>query len=46
MAIHGLPSRRTSIGPHGLTVEYDKKGKPERFTGGADPRGEGKAIGW
>jgi gamma-glutamyltranspeptidase/glutathione hydrolase len=30
---------------HGLTVEYDKKGRPERFTGGADPRGEGKAMG-
>jgi gamma-glutamyltranspeptidase/glutathione hydrolase len=31
---------------HGLTVEYDAKGKPQRFTGGADPRGEGAAIGW
>ena len=30
---------------HGLTVEYDKKGRPERFSGGADPRGEGQAIG-
>ena len=30
---------------HGLTVEYDKRGRPERFTGGADPRGEGKAMG-
>jgi gamma-glutamyltranspeptidase/glutathione hydrolase len=30
---------------HGLTVEYDAKGKPVRFTGGADPRGEGMAIG-
>ncbi|HKQ79673.1 MAG TPA: gamma-glutamyltransferase [Blastocatellia bacterium] len=30
---------------HGLTIEYDEKGKPIRFTGGADPRGEGAAIG-
>jgi gamma-glutamyltranspeptidase / glutathione hydrolase len=30
---------------HGLTIEYDPKGKPIRFTGGADPRGEGVAIG-
>jgi gamma-glutamyltranspeptidase/glutathione hydrolase len=31
---------------HGLTIEYDAKGKPFRFTGGADPRGEGAAIGF
>jgi len=30
---------------HGLTVEYDAKGKPQRFTGGSDPRGEGAAMG-
>jgi gamma-glutamyltranspeptidase/glutathione hydrolase len=30
---------------HGLTVEYDAKGNPHRFTGGSDPRGEGAAIG-
>jgi gamma-glutamyltranspeptidase/glutathione hydrolase len=30
---------------HGLTVEYDPEGKPVRFTGGADPRGEGVAAG-
>jgi gamma-glutamyltranspeptidase/glutathione hydrolase len=30
---------------HGLTVEYDAKGGPQRFTGGADPRGEGAAMG-
>jgi gamma-glutamyltranspeptidase/glutathione hydrolase len=29
---------------HGLTVEYDTKGRPQRFTGGADPRGEGAAA--
>jgi gamma-glutamyltranspeptidase / glutathione hydrolase len=31
---------------HGLTIEYDVKGKPIRFTGGADPRGEGAALGY
>lgn len=31
---------------HGLTVEYDKKGKPVRFYGGSDPRGEGLAAGY
>ena len=30
---------------HGLTIEYNAKGKPTRFTGGADPRGEGTAMG-
>ena len=31
---------------HGLTVEYDTGGKTVRFTGGADPRGEGVAVGY
>jgi gamma-glutamyltranspeptidase/glutathione hydrolase len=31
---------------HGLTIEYDSAHKPVRFTGAADPRGEGKAIGY
>ncbi len=31
---------------HGLTIEYDSEGKPARFTGGADPRGEGVAAGY
>ncbi len=30
---------------HGLAIEYDDKGNPVRFTGGADPRGEGVAKG-
>jgi gamma-glutamyltranspeptidase/glutathione hydrolase len=30
---------------HGLTIEYDSKGKPIRFTGAADPRGIGLAKG-
>ena len=28
---------------HGLTIEWDARGAPGRFTGGSDPRGEGKA---
>ncbi|MFH1943323.1 MAG: gamma-glutamyltransferase [bacterium] len=36
-----------SIGnAHGLTIEYDSKGKPIRFTGGSDPGGEGVAKGY
>ncbi len=31
---------------HGLTVEYDAAGKPARFTGGADRRGQGEAKGY
>jgi gamma-glutamyltranspeptidase/glutathione hydrolase len=31
---------------HALTVEYGRGGEPIRFTGGADPRGEGVAIGY
>ena len=39
-------SPRASIGDgHGLTIEYDKNGRPVRFTGGTDPRGEGLAKG-
>ncbi|MBI1830419.1 MAG: gamma-glutamyltransferase family protein, partial [Planctomycetes bacterium] len=30
---------------HALTVEYDEKGRPDRFAVGADPRGEGAAMG-
>ena len=30
---------------HGLTIEYDADGRPIRFTGAADPRGEGVAQG-
>lgn len=37
----------TGIGnAHGLTIEYDSSRKPVRFTGAADPRGAGKAIGY
>ena len=31
---------------HALTIEYGPEGEPFRFTGGADPRGEGAAIGY
>jgi gamma-glutamyltranspeptidase / glutathione hydrolase len=31
---------------HGITVEYDAEGKPVRFSGGSDPRGEGLAAGY
>ena len=30
---------------HGLAIEYGGEGTPNRFTGGADPRGEGAATG-
>jgi gamma-glutamyltranspeptidase/glutathione hydrolase len=41
---HNVQVRRLG-NAHGLTIEYDRKGRPERFTGGADPRGEGVAVG-
>jgi gamma-glutamyltranspeptidase/glutathione hydrolase len=31
---------------HGLTIEYNRRGEPVRFTGGADPRGTGMAKGY
>jgi len=31
---------------HGLLIEYDDQGKPVRFAGGADPRGQGLANGY
>ena len=31
---------------HALTIKYDPEGRPIRFTGGSDPRGEGAAIGY
>jgi len=31
---------------HGLTIEYDAKGRVSRLTGAADPRGLGKAAGY
>ncbi len=31
---------------YALTIEYGPEGEPVRFSGGADPRGEGAAIGY
>ncbi|CAN5724501.1 hypothetical protein BH24ACT21_BH24ACT21_11500 [soil metagenome] len=31
---------------HGLAIEYDEAGEPVRFTGGADPRSDGIAVGF
>ncbi|MGB3632731.1 MAG: gamma-glutamyltransferase, partial [Rubrobacteraceae bacterium] len=31
---------------HGLAIEYDDSGDPVQFTGGADPRGGGVAVGF
>ena len=31
---------------HGLSMEYDSQGRSVRFTGGADPRGDGLAEGY
>jgi len=41
---HNVQVRRLG-NAHGLTIDYDAKGKPQRFSGGSDPRGEGAAIG-
>jgi gamma-glutamyltranspeptidase/glutathione hydrolase len=41
---HNVQVRRLG-NAHGLAIEYDEKGNLRRFTGGADPRGEGAAMG-
>jgi gamma-glutamyltranspeptidase/glutathione hydrolase len=41
---HNVQVRRLG-NAHGLAIEYDAKGTPSRFTGAADPRGEGVAGG-
>lgn len=41
---HNIRPVRALGNGHGLAIEY-KNGKPVRFTGGADPRGEGIAKG-
>jgi gamma-glutamyltranspeptidase/glutathione hydrolase len=40
-----VPARASLGDAHGLTIEYDAQGRPVRFTGGTDPRGEGLAKG-
>ncbi len=42
---HKIRSVKGLGNAHGLTIEYDDDGKPVRFFGGADPRGEGLARG-
>lgn len=42
---HKIAVFRTLGNAHGLIIEYDAQGKPIRFSGGADPRGEGIAVG-
>lgn len=43
---HNIRVARGLGNAHGLTIEYDKRGHAVRFTGGADPRGEGLAMGY
>jgi len=42
---HHLKSVGKLGNAHGVTVEYDAAGKPVRFTGASDPRGQGLAKG-
>lgn len=42
---HNIRSVNGLGNAHGLAIEYDEKGAPTRFSGGADPRGEGTAKG-
>ena len=41
--IEVLPLSRSLGNTHGLSIEYGKDGKPEKFHGAADPRGGGLA---
>ena len=43
---HHVQATRGLGNAQGLTIEYDKAGRPVRFTGAADPRGQGRAIGY
>jgi gamma-glutamyltranspeptidase/glutathione hydrolase len=43
---HKVRTVRGLTNAHGLAVEYDRKGRPVRFYGGSDPRGEGLAEGF
>ena len=42
---HKIRSVKGLGNAHGLTIEYDENGKPVRFRGGTDTRGEGVARG-
>jgi gamma-glutamyltranspeptidase/glutathione hydrolase len=43
---HNIHEVRGLGNAHGLTIEYDAKGRPVRFKGAADPRGTGLAKGY
>lgn len=43
---HNILVVRALSNAHGLTIEYDSKGKPKRFRGASDPRGIGLAKGY
>ncbi|MDP9425426.1 MAG: gamma-glutamyltransferase [Actinomycetota bacterium] len=44
---HNVRSATSALGnAHALAIEYDERGRPIRFTGGADPRGAGSAAGY
>ena len=43
---HKIQVTRGLANATGLTIEYDKSGRAVRFTGAADPRGQGRAIGY
>jgi len=43
---HDVQEVRGLGNAHGLTIQYNSRGKPIRFTGGTDPRGEGLAKGF
>ena len=42
---HKIRETRGLSDAHGLTIDYNQKGKPVRFTCGSDPRGQGLAKG-
>jgi gamma-glutamyltranspeptidase/glutathione hydrolase len=43
---HKIQISRALANATGLTIEYDRSGRAVRFTGAADPRGQGRAIGY
>jgi len=43
---HNIQAYKSLGNAHGLMIEYGPDGTPIRFTGGADPRGEGMARGF
>lgn len=43
---HNIRITRGLGNAHGIIIEYDDEGRPIRFFGGSDPRGQGKAFGY